>query len=1171
MKPLDPLAVDMEKTTLIEASAGTGKTYTITTLMARLIAHGYAIESILVVTFTEAAAAELKLRIRTRLRDTLKALETGQPAQNDLLAQHLLSRPDSDKIRQRLALSLSCFDQAAVMTIHSFCLKVLKEYSFESRSFFDIELMPDRTAFLTQAGYDFFMNSVNDRDPLFLDYLSSCHVTPESFIASFKQALSRPDMVCQPKDPGYTDFYDDYRQTLSRLRNSLYDQAPVIAGQIQECKGLDKRSYSKKNVPSWLDAVQDRLKRETDPLFVMHEKGDPLYKFTRERLDSKLKPGHSLPAHPFFDACQDLLEVSFGFEDNLKHLKHAFISFLKQEFENIKQTRGICFFDDLINDLSQLLKTEQGGILKQSVQQHFGACLIDEFQDTDPGQYDIFAHLFSGDKVPFFMIGDPKQAIYAFRGGDIFAYLKAVRQCDQRFTLDQNWRSAPLLVQAVNELFSCVPDPFIYDQIQFARVGTPASSSNRLEEAGQPVPPLQIGFVERGSIEPDRSGYIKKQDARKLIPSFLASDILDLFNSGYSLSGRGGETRGIRPDDIAVLVRTNRQAGQVQQALSDAGIPSYQSSTGSVFDSDQATCLKDILEAVMEPKMTPRIRAALCTPVFGFDARDLAAMDADEHIFAYWQTFFHHCRRIWDEKGFVPMIMALFHSQGAFLKGNARLTERALTNLYHLVELISQAGLKFKFSPFHLMQWYLTQLDETRRDRFADELRLESDKKAVAIVTIHKSKGLEYPVVYLPYLWEGARPVPAGDIVYHDPDQEDCLVMDIGSDRVEKAQMLSQKEMQAEERRLLYVALTRSAALCRILWGGFASVETSSLGAILHRSGCKTDDTMIEDLSRLCARVPESIALYMAAKKASQAWEAGPDIQPDRLAARKAGRTVAQRWRVSSFSAMVRSAESGEPHPEPAVKDTSESRVITLEEFPKGANAGDFFHAVFEHIDFTGSQSRIKAEVAFYFSKFGFSDEKHRKDAFNSILDVLATPLSQGPAGFRLNEIGPDMRLNEMGFTLPVNGLDLQKIVTALGRSNPAVLDSGYPDALSRLQMPAVDGFLKGFADLVVKYQNRFFIIDYKSNYLGATYEMYARNRLPAAMASHHYFLQYHIYLLALHRYLAVKLPDYDYNTHIGGVYYLFIRGMHPEYQSKNGVFFDCPPQQVIHSLSECI
>jgi len=512
----DPFNIDLEKTTLIEASAGTGKTYTITTLFCRLIALGYSVESILVVTFTEAAAAELKLRVRTRLFDTLNCLLDKACRDEDDLIQFL--RQESQEIKtvlicQRFSHALNCFDQSSIMTIHSFCMKVLKEHAFESRSFFDIKLVPDRSLFLNQVSHDFFMTHVNNQDTLFLSYLNQRQVTPQSFILAFGKAVSRSDLVTIPSCADFDNIFDEYRQVLKKIHDILVTGSEEIIELLLNHNGINKRSYSKKNIPAWLEASWKKLEvKKENTLLKMSEKGDTLFKFTQTRLTQQAKPETTLPEHEFFELCEKLLGFYDVFESNLINLKIKFLTFFKKELEKMKRSQGICFFDDLVNDLAAVLENKDSFNLKKAVKQTYKACLIDEFQDTDPRQYEIFSKFFSfTDNTPFFMIGDPKQAIYAFRGGDIFAYLKASKECHQSFTLKKNYRSAPWLVKGINEIFSCRPNPFLFEQIEFSEVSTPDTAQNFLIEGKKNIPPLQFCFIKRDESEVDRKGFISKE------------------------------------------------------------------------------------------------------------------------------------------------------------------------------------------------------------------------------------------------------------------------------------------------------------------------------------------------------------------------------------------------------------------------------------------------------------------------------------------------------------------------------------------------------------------------------------------------------------------------------------------------------------------------------------
>ncbi|MCP3874255.1 MAG: UvrD-helicase domain-containing protein, partial [Desulfobacteraceae bacterium] len=544
MKPLDPFHIDLEKTTLIEASAGTGKTYTIATLYCRLVAKGYALESILVVTFTEAAAAELKLRIRRRLFDTLENLQNPSLDHTDDLVDFFKQKQDLSKICKRLKLALISFDQAAIMTIHSFCLKVLKENAFESQSYFDIELVPDRSLFLRQVCYDFFMGHVNNQDSLFLSYLAQRQITPEHFAQIFGSLVSRSNLVILPQDSGVLNIFDTYRETIKKIQDILFTKPQEVIDLIGNHTGIDKRSYSKKNVPAWLKASREKIEETgLNTLFKMTEKGDALFKFVQSRIAQKTKSGAQPPDHELFNLCEQLLCLYTQFEKNLIHLKIEFLDFFNTELEKIKKANGICFFDDLVNDLAKALEGDgeydQGKpnshYLKKAVRQKYTTCLIDEFQDTDPRQYDIFSTLFSCPGTPFFMIGDPKQAIYAFRGGDIFAYLKASKECEQKYTLEKNYRSAPLLVKGINEIFSNTKNPFLFEAIEFSNVKTPETAINYFFENENPIAPLQFCFIKREDHLTDRQGLIKKDTAAAIIPKAVAIDIVSLLNSDKCL------------------------------------------------------------------------------------------------------------------------------------------------------------------------------------------------------------------------------------------------------------------------------------------------------------------------------------------------------------------------------------------------------------------------------------------------------------------------------------------------------------------------------------------------------------------------------------------------------------------------------------------------------------
>ncbi len=1194
MKTLDPFDIDLEKTTLIEASAGTGKTYTIASLFCRLVTRGYLVESILVVTFTEAAAAELKIRIRRRLAQAYSQLGSRASKTDDDLVKMLRSCPDLPKILVRLKTAVSCFDQASVMTIHAFCLKTLKENAFESRSFFDIELIPDRSAFLNQVACDYFMCRINRLDPLFLNFLAQNQFTPDDLVRSFSNLVSRRDMIIKPaavEEKGcLEDRCDEYRSTVKQIHDLLLNRKDEIQALIADDPGIKKQSYSKKTVPDWLEKTFAQIEKQgPNTLFKMTEKGDPVYKFTHTRLAGMTKKGHLPPRHIFFDLCENLLSIYQGFAHKLIQLKSQFPAYFQSELEKIKAAQGICFFDDLVTDLASVLDRQsrpgkdhdsKEPVLADAVQKSYQACLIDEFQDTDPAQYRIFSLLFSVVGTPFFMVGDPKQAIYAFRGGDIFAYLNAVDLSNQKATLKTNYRSAPLLVTGINALFSTADQPFLFDAITFSSVNTPPAALDRLIEGDKPVPPLQFCFVSQTDCPVDKQGKISKAAAFYMIPQMVARDICSLLQSKQKLlHPETGKFESIAPDDIAVLVRTNEQAGRVQQALSRLNIPSYLSGSGSVFDSKHALDLHDILWAVRHPDQKGYIKAALATSIFGFTSAQMQELDEKEDLFFYWQAWFAGYKQMWETKGFVAMITALFHSKDAFLKQTPGLDERAMTNFYHLVELISQTLLKRQLSPDTLFKWYTDQLSKELRDQApgnmkSDELRLESDKQAVAIVTIHKSKGLEYPVVYLPYLWDGSSGRQNTHPLFHDPENKYCLTLDLGSDDIEASQQQAEMETKAEQRRLLYVALTRASCLCNVIWGGFKSVETSALGELLHPHGAADDQAMIHDLETLKSHAPSSILIRKCDPPGQEECRLIlPEKELTHFSARKILRPIAAQWSMGSFSSITHLMSAGTVNDQSA--ETSPEQIpektgnrITLADFPKGPVAGDFFHSIFEDLDFMASRASVSDLVKARANLSGFSDPGLIEAAEKSVTEVLKTMLVAPTQTFCLEQIPDSQRFNELEFLFHVNDFNPAVVKKAFELSDPVFLTSGYIDTLSQMSDSRFKGFVKGFIDLIVQYQGKWYIIDYKTNYLGEQYKDYSSSAVFNAMAEHHYFLQYHIYLVALHRYLSLRLKSYDYHTHMGGVFYLFVRGMNPAFKSDLGVFYQQPEKAAIESLS---
>ncbi|MCG8683942.1 MAG: PD-(D/E)XK nuclease family protein, partial [Desulfobacterales bacterium] len=438
---------------------------------------------------------------------------------------------------------------------------------------------------------------------------------------------------------------------------------------------------------------------------------------------------------------------------------------------------------------------------------------------------------------------------------------------------------------------------------------------------------------------------------------------------------------------------------------------------------------------------------------------------------------------------------------------------------------------------------------------------------AVAIVTIHKSKGLEYPIVFLPYLWAGTRSIDkSGPAVFHDPLNQDELIFDLGSEDIDRARELMALEQETEEMRLLYVALTRASAMCRIYWGGFAGAERSALGKLLHPSGCKEDAAMAQDLEKLCDQVPSCIEVTVpAAGYAQDKFSQSDEILIQPLAPRVMKRKVKSNWRISSYSALIsgqnvhfeenQTPENWEPEPQTTLlNQTGSDEPVLLETFPKGARAGDFFHGVLEDIDFS-DQTMIEPAVIRNLDKFGLTGTGSDHLVCDALRDIISSSLNpEDGTEFRLEDITQENRFTELEFSFSLDQFNYREMAGLFAGFNET---ADYAARLSGMDIPVFKGFLKGFVDLVVRHDNKWYILDYKSNYLGPEYKDYQGQNVNEAMVSHDYILQYHLYLAALDRYLALRLPGYDYNVHFGGVFYLFIRGMKPDLDT--GIYYHKP------------
>ena len=1215
---LDPFSFPLQGTHLIEASAGTGKTYTITSLYLRLLlGHGdlltgfgrtLDVSDILLVTFTDAATQELKGRIRARIHQAKRAFLMGSVKGDDFLAQLLKDFPKQSYpyLIQRLDMAEQQMDEAAIFTIHGFCQRMLKQNAFECGVLFDMNLVKEEKALKEIASFDFWRETMYSLKPEHMAVVGQYWASPQSFMASISAMVEREGLEIHPSLPNVhkqkgvcndseklntatliAETLEGWMETLQHFKQGWLSERENVQVAIEQ-SDVNKRSYSSKNLPKWLAAVD---------VFCNDEKAytlpGPLAKFSQSELSSKTPKG-SAPRHPLFEKIQGLCEEPLPLKELIQH---AGILDIRQRLKNLKKQQQVFGFSDLLTQLNEALHGDSGPELASRIRTLYPVSMIDEFQDTDLTQYGIFERIyFNSPGSGIYLIGDPKQAIYSFRNADIFTYMRAKQEVENHFHLDTNWRSTHAMVDATNCLFELSPRPFIYDQaIPFLAVnsgGIADKAPLKIAESEQSEAALRF-FLLKGEKPVNKQSYQQYQ------AEFCADEIASLLNAGVAGQAHIGD-KVLASEDIAVLVRDRHEAALIQQALQQRHVDAvYLSTKDGVFDSPEAADLYLLLIAISSlstdtnqnawgGRSSPvgderAIRSALSSRLFLYKQSELEALFFDDKQWEGMLQEFAAYQEVWIKQGVLAMLHQVFQRRQLMERlQSTDNAERILTNILHLSELLQNAASELSGEK-ELLAWFFQQI-ESKEDA-ADEtlLRLESDRKRVQIVTIHKSKGLEYPIVFIPF----ACSYKTAKVALYQNQVQHKKVLDLRGKK--ESLEMAEEERLAEDLRLLYVALTRSIYRCYL---GIADVSVgnkkgsdlhkTALGSLLLKGEDKQLDMQLSQLAQSSAHIfvrpidPEE-------DRSPQVFTPQhPKSRP--LEARGFTGSIARDWRVSSFTALTRSVG----HKTLGLNDSLRSEQMDLDAlqddeggaiqtvsidgerniftFPKGAQAGTLIHSLFENIDFTCvDQAALQTLVEEKLLLAGFESE-WREVLVALVCEVLQTPLNSHDKPEHilcLNQISRQKRFVELEFTLPVGILKSHTLQQLEQQLQP---ESEY----SALEFMPQRGYLKGFIDLIFEWQGQYYILDYKSNHLGDDIENYHPEKLNSVMAEHHYTLQYLLYSLALHRYLKYRVKDYHFQTHFGGVYYLFLRGMRKD-QPAYGVYFKKPELHIIEELDQSV
>ena len=1295
--------------TLIEASAGTGKTRTLTGIVAGLVVgQARRLDEILVVTFTRAATAELRDRIRDTLRSARRAVVAGEAASagegEGSQAAELLagwredSRFDPPAAARRLEAALEDIDRANVFTIHGFCQRVLADLAFDGGFPFGFEVSGDDGELVEFAARDFWRRRMHAASRVLAGYAADHGFHPEDLADWVGKWRAKPDLRLkggEPLDVPITSREAAWQGVLDEVRAEWERHRERFHSDVLDGSWLNRRRYARPRVEREIAAIEALL---DDPEPLLPEP-DLFARYGATALTDACKKGHELPENPLFAAFDRLEQASA----ELRAAFGAWVRWARREVlvevgesvrRRVLEDRRLGY-DDLLLELYRALRSEGGERLARRIRREYPVALIDEFQDTDPVQAEVFLRIYdttggtrgedsaeeAGAAIPddargaapveaagnggpmdpspveervavsgsgpaagragavgLFVVGDPKQSIYRFRGADVFAYLRARDAAHERRSLDRNWRSVPALVEAVNAVFAR-SNPFVVPEIEYPPVipgreeGEPLSLERAAGEG-----PLAFRLL---PARPDGKRWTKGEAA-----PFAASAAAEEIARLLTLAANGKATIAGRPligADVAVLVRTRAQGRHVADALRERNVRSVEVGDTSVFESREAEQMERLLWALAEPGRQARERGALAGDLFGLDAGGLRALGEDEDAWSEWSERLRSWRTDWEARGIGPLLRRLVEAEG----GAARLLRyrdgaRRLTNVRHLADLLQAAETEQRMAPAGLAAWFNRRRAEAGTRDEDLQLRLESDEELVRILTVHGAKGLEFPVVFLPFAWDARDPSRSRDehAAYHGGEAEGYReVLDLDPDKAARA--LARREELSEDLRLFYVALTRARYRCVVTWGQVRAAEHAPLAWLLHQEGGGatvgtdvpsgpgedgtqgeapgfvdaavaattlrfsglTDEALHAEVRAFAGSRPELVSVEVPGGPDEPVRPTALTVSPPSgLAARRLDRPLRRSRQLTSFTALTATAgSSGSPvappdvdrpdHDQYETPERADDAVTPVEDeavgaalsFPRGPVAGSCLHRIFERLDETPAAAPdLDGICRDALAEFGFRGDL--REAARAMVERAravrlvepeagpasaarrSSPAPGGSAGFRLAD--PIPRLVELEFAFPVAGLDRARLGAALR-------ENGYRDPFApspddrpgEAPPPPIDGFLRGFVDLVVEHGGRWYVIDYKSNWLGPSPEDYSRSAVAAAMRASAYPLQYLLYLVALHRHLGLRLPGYDYERHVGGVFYLFVRGMDPAAGLERGVWFDRPAATFVRGL----
>ncbi len=1193
--PLNPITLPLNQISLIEASAGTGKTYTIGSLYLRLLlkagennfSRPLNVEEILVVTFTEMATEELKKKIRERITDAIDKLTAFAETQdksafkNDEFLTALSQDLDIFEAIHRLKLADQNMDLAAIYTIHGFCRRMLMQYAFHSGIHFNLELIKDQSDLLVRFANEFWREHFYPLPFEMADFIANELGSPNYVLSLLESDLGKNLIVDlenqQALSISITEFLHqylgEYFKDIKALKRFWLESADKISELITEelnkdyakgePKSLSRRSYNTSRLAKWIDQVNAWANDPRD--YVLNE--TLMSYFTQSALGKKGEEGASPFIAPIFAELEERASALMSPDLLRRVILYHYRQGLQQKLLDYKLNHQEKSFDDLLRLLCEALQGAQGDDLAEMIRFQYPFAMIDEFQDTDSQQYAIFSKIYRDNpekNTGFIMIGDPKQAIYRFRGADIFTYLKASDEAQSRFELTKNYRSEKHLVDGVNALFDFPQSPFIYQNINFTAVDS-RDDHLRFYLNGKAEPAYRFYLTESDKVNKAEMAKICAISIQHWLKSAAENQVVFQNEDTFKT---------LQAANIAVLVRDKNEAALVKNELQKLGIASvYLSDQNSVFDSNVAKELAWVLKACLNVAERP-ILNAIATALFGLNAADIHQIQQNEADWQRWADSFAQYQQTWQRQGILAMLHQILLEQGISERLLSQATgERDLTDFLHLAEILQQAATLHE-SEAALLSWFEKQIQGEGRQEA--QIRLESERQLVKIVTIHKSKGLEYDLVWLPFLAVPSKDPSKKDInIYYSKERDETLW-----DMENRNLNALYEETFAEELRLLYVALTRAKYQMAFSlptqfdkkWNALHYVlSQGEIGKEINLSDSKNTETLLQTFKE---KMQDNVEICTK-PNLEDLPALSTNTKNDDLKAAEFTGNIEQDWRITSFTSIEQAhrrqnyftESAGKKHAvfddvkdydsqnsieiSTALLNENESNILDL---PRGKQVGTALHRYFENCYFSDLANTEEIDKLRQSLQL---DETFTEPLQYWLQQISHTPLSN-EIGIALADLANKDCIKEMPFYLAIREhFDVEAFNHALKAHHHLPSES--------LQFEQIQGMVRGSIDLVFRHNGKYYFVDYKSNFLGSTLADYNQEILKKEMLHSHYDWQYLIYTLVLHRYLQSVVPHYDYARDFGGVFYLFLRGMNGEPQS--GVFYDRPSVELITEL----